>query len=59
MCRYDPYMTKALRKAIMKRSEFETNKNRRTCAVNYMKYKEFWKTVKPFLFDKVGTFPEI
>ena len=26
---------------------------------NLMDNKEFWKTVKPFLYDKVTTFPEI
>ena len=70
MCRYNPYITKALRKAIMNRSELETNENlkcyksRGICAVNYMKKtmtdnKEFWKTVKSFLFEKVATFPRI
>ena len=84
-----PYMTKALRKAIMKRSELEskhvknkTNENlksykkqRNFCSKLYKKErkkyyemldlknvtdnKEFWKTVKPFLSDKVTTFPKI
>ena len=82
-------MTKALRKAIMKRSELEskyvknkTNENlksykkqRNFCSKLYKKErkkyyemldlknvtdnKEFWKTVKPFLSDKVTTFPKI
>ena len=82
-------MTKALRKAIMKRSEPEnkhvkinTNENlksykkqRNFCSKLYKKErkkyyemldlknvtdnKEFWKTVKPFLSDKVTTFPKI
>ena len=82
-------MTKALRKAIMKRSELEskyvknkTNENlksykkqRNFCSKLYKKErkkyyemldlknvtdnKEFWKTVKPFLSDKVITFPKI
>ena len=83
-----PYMTKRLRKAIMKRSELEnkylknrTNENlksyekqRNFCSKLYKKgtkkyhemldlknvtdKKEFWKTVKPFLSDKVTTFPK-
>ena len=82
-------MTKALRKAIMKRSELEskylknrTNENlksykkqRNFCSKLYKKErkkyyerldwnnvtdnKKFWKTVKPFLSDKVTTFPQI
>ena len=82
-------MAKALRKGIMKRSEFEskyvknkTNKNlksykkpRNFCSKLYKKErkkyyemlglnnvtdnKQFWKTVKPFLSDKVTTFPKI
>ena len=78
-----PYLTKTLRKAIMKRSELEnkyvknkTNeKQRNFCSKLYKKErkkyyemldlknvtdnKEFWKTVKPFLSDKVTTFPKI
>ena len=84
-----PYMTKALRKLIMKRSELEskyvknkTNENlksykkqRNFCSKLYKKErkkyherldlknvtdnKKFWKTVKPFLSDKVTTFPQI
>ena len=84
-----PYMTKVLRKAIMKRSELgnkyvknKTNENlksykkqRNFCSKLYKKErkkyyemldlknvtdnKEFWKTVKPFLSDKVTTFPKI
>ena len=84
-----PYMTKALRKAIMKRSELEskylknrTNENlksykkqRNFCSKLYKKEwnkyyerlnlnivtdnKKSWKTVKPFLSDKVTTFPQI
>ena len=83
-----PYMTKRLRKAIMKRSELEnkylknrTNENlkyyekqRNFCSKLYKKgtkkyhemldlknvtdNKEFWKTVKPFLSDKVTTLPK-
>ena len=82
-----PYMTKALRKAIMKRSELEskyvknkTNENLKSykkqinfCSKLYKKErkkcyerldlnnvtdkKNFWKTVKPFLSDKVTAFP--
>ena len=84
-----PYMTKALRKAIMKRSELESKyvknktsenlrsykKQRNFCSKLYKKErkkyyerldlnnvtdnKKFWKTVKPFLSDKVTTFPKI
>ena len=84
-----PYMTKALRKAIMKRSELETKyvkrktdenlriykKQRSFCTKLYKKErknyyekldlnkftdnKEFWKTIKPFLSDKVTTFSKI
>ena len=83
-----PYMTKALRKAIMKRSELESKcvknktsenlksykKQRNFCSKLYKKErkksyerldlnnatdnKNFWKTVKPFLSDKVTTFPQ-
>ena len=82
-------MTKALRKAIMKRSELESKfvknktsenlksykKQRNFCSKLYKKErkkyyerldlnnvtdnKKFWKTVKPFLSDKVTTFPQI
>ena len=82
-------MTKAFRKAIMKRSELEskyvknkTNENlksykkqRNFCSKLYKKERkkyyemldlknvtdndELWKTVKPFLSDKVTTFPKI
>ena len=81
-------MTKALRKAIMKRSEFESKyanktsenlksyrKQRKFGSKLYKKErkkyyarldlsnatdnKNFWKTVKPFLPDKVTTFPQI
>ena len=78
-------MTKALRKAIMERSELESKyvsedlkyykKQRNFCSKLYKKerkkyyerldlnnvtdYKKFWKTVKPFLSDKVTTFPQI
>ena len=84
-----PYMTKALRKAIMKRSEPEnkhvkinTNENlksykkqRNFCNKLYKKErkkyyemlnlknvtdnKDFWKTAKPFLSNKVTTSPKI
>ena len=83
-----PYMTKALRKAIMKRSKLESKyvknktsenlksykKQRNFCSKLYKKErkkyerldlnnvtdnKKFWKTVKPFLSDKVTTFPQI
>ena len=83
-----PYMTKALRKAIMERSELESKyvknktsenlksykKQRNFCSKLYKKErkkyerldlnnvtdnKKFWKTVKPFLSDKVTTFPQI
>ena len=84
-----PYMTKTLRKAIMKRSELETKyvksktnenlksykKQRNFCTKLYKKErkiyyekldlnkvtdnKEFWKTIKPFLSEKVTTFPKI
>ena len=83
------YLTKALRKAIKKRSELESKyvknktnedlksykKQRSFCSKLYKKErkkyyerldlnnvtdnKKFWKTVKPFLFDKVTTFPQI
>ena len=82
-------MTKALRKAIMKRSEFESKYVRSKASENLKssknkeilssklykkerkKYyerldlsnatdnKKIWKAVKPFLFDKVTTFPRI
>ena len=81
------YMTKALRKAIMERSEIESKyeknktneklksykKQMNFCCKLYnterKKYemldlknvtdnKEFWKTVKPFISDKVTTFPK-
>ena len=78
-------MTKALRKAIMERSELESKyvsedlkyykKQGNFCSKLYKKerkkyyerldlnnvtdYKKFWKTVKPFLSDKVTTFPQI
>ena len=82
-------MTKALKKAIMKRSELESKyvknkasqnlrsfkKQRNFCSKLYKKErkkyyerldlnnvtdnKKFWKTVKPFLSDKVTTFPKI
>ena len=81
-------MTKALRKAIMKRSELESKcvknktsenlksykKQRNFCSKLYKKErkksyerldlnnatdnKKFWKTVKPFLSDKITTFPQ-
>ena len=82
-------MTKALRKAVMKRSKLESKfvknktsenlksykKQRNFCSKLYKKErkkyyerldlnnvtdnKKFWKTVKPFLSDKVTTFPQI
>ena len=82
-------MTKALRKAVMKRSEFESKYVRSKASENLKssknkeilssklykkerkKYyekldlsnatdnKKIWKAVKPFLFDKVTTFPRI
>ena len=83
------YLTKALRKAIKKRSELESKyvknktnedlksykKQRSFCSKLYKKErkkyyerldwnnvtdnKKFWKAVKPFLSDKVTTFPQI
>ena len=55
-------MKKALRKAIMKRSELESKyvKNKASENLNNATNKmKFWKTVKLFLFDKVNTFPKI